>query len=451
MSGHQSSQPQQTPDSGSSLDRFSDAMRGTGIIRPLEGRVLGGVCLGVGRRYNVDPVLLRVGFVVASLFLGMGLLLYVAATLVLPDAEGRVAFVRAVRERDSKSIALVALFVMLLLTPSFDGDGASWMRSIVSVAIAGAIVALILNRPNRGAPVAGPPAPAASESAQRTGGLVFDPESGGWKPSDNVRGEGAPGAGGTAPQPFAPTAPPSRPAYVPPAPISPAEIETQRAARRHRRLVSLTTVAFAVVVYTLAYLVLRAAGSVLDAQLAFATTLAALGLVSLVSGARRVRNRAAVGLVIGGLALSPLMATADWNVSADNPVFGGVSEGAGTVSFVPTSAEQLAQGQRLGVGEMTVDLTRMSPAELQALDNHPLDLSLGMGDMTLIVPASASIRVQPQVGMGDVSVIDLRDPAGNTSDSATGGNQAPIQLGMGSPDVVVTADIGMGALKIERR
>lgn len=454
MSGTHSPQSPTPAGSGSALDRFSDAMRGTGIHRPLEGRVLGGVCLGLGRRYGIDPVLLRVGFVVVSLFAGVGLLLYVMATTVLPDAEGRVPFVRAVRDRDPKSIFLLILLAVLLFSPGFgDSSGSDWGRSFVAVVAAAALIALAMNRRNgplpqeRGGPAQVPGssnAPAGSEPRRDgDGGLVFDPETGGWNPSDTIRRDERRGPS----QPFTSAPPPTGPAYTPPSPpVSPADLAAQRAARRHRRLVSLTTVAFAVVVFTVTYLLLQPNN--LDVELAFAATLGAIGLLLVVNGARRVRNRTAVGLVVAGLLLAGPMATTN-TVQVNGLPWSGTS--AGDVTLRPTSLAELEDSSRHGVGNLTLDLTQMPTSELRSLDNKHIALSLGVGDMTVVVPGDASVRVVPDIGLGELSVTDNVAPTNNSSDSTTNGPEAPVQLGTGEPDLVVNAKVDIGSLNIERR
>ena len=52
--------------------------------RPRDDRQVAGVAAGIARRYDIDPVLVRVGFVVAA-FIGIGAALYIAGWLVLPD------------------------------------------------------------------------------------------------------------------------------------------------------------------------------------------------------------------------------------------------------------------------------------------------------------------------------------------------------------------------------
>jgi phage shock protein PspC (stress-responsive transcriptional regulator) len=55
--------------------------------RVRQGRWLGGVCAGLAARWEVPVARLRVGFVLAALFAGLGVLVYAACWLILP-AEG---------------------------------------------------------------------------------------------------------------------------------------------------------------------------------------------------------------------------------------------------------------------------------------------------------------------------------------------------------------------------
>ncbi|MBI5027727.1 MAG: PspC domain-containing protein, partial [Actinobacteria bacterium] len=46
------------------------------ISRPRDGAMLGGVCAGLARRWQLDPNLLRIALVVLSVFGGLGLVAY---------------------------------------------------------------------------------------------------------------------------------------------------------------------------------------------------------------------------------------------------------------------------------------------------------------------------------------------------------------------------------------
>jgi len=51
-------------------------------------RKICGVCGGIAEYFNVDPVLVRVGWIVAALFFGSGLLAYIIAAIIMPDRPG---------------------------------------------------------------------------------------------------------------------------------------------------------------------------------------------------------------------------------------------------------------------------------------------------------------------------------------------------------------------------
>jgi phage shock protein PspC (stress-responsive transcriptional regulator) len=54
------------------------------LTRVLEGKMLAGVCTGLARYLNVDPVIVRVGFAVTTLLSGVGILLYLALWIIMP-------------------------------------------------------------------------------------------------------------------------------------------------------------------------------------------------------------------------------------------------------------------------------------------------------------------------------------------------------------------------------
>src|SRR6476619_5344051 len=74
--------------------------------RPRDDRQIAGVAAAIARRYDIDPVLVRVGFVVAAFF-GIGAALYIAGWLVLPDT----AADPAVPEPRKRGILVVGLVI----------------------------------------------------------------------------------------------------------------------------------------------------------------------------------------------------------------------------------------------------------------------------------------------------------------------------------------------------
>src|SRR3954449_10413599 len=54
------------------------------LTRSSSDRVLGGVAGGLGRYFDIDPIIFRLGFVVLTLAGGAGFIAYVAAWLLVP-------------------------------------------------------------------------------------------------------------------------------------------------------------------------------------------------------------------------------------------------------------------------------------------------------------------------------------------------------------------------------
>jgi len=114
------------------------------LERSSESRIIAGVCGGLGRYFDLNPAVFRLGLVVLTVLGGAGILVYVAAVLVLP-AEGREDSIAAeilANRRDHPGrligLALVAaaLFVLLSRAAYWPAAGAGW----VLVLLAGLLV-----------------------------------------------------------------------------------------------------------------------------------------------------------------------------------------------------------------------------------------------------------------------------------------------------------------------
>jgi len=58
------------------------------LYRVREGRVVAGVCAGLAAYFGVDPTLVRLAFVLVTLFGGLGVLFYLFAWIVIPEEGG---------------------------------------------------------------------------------------------------------------------------------------------------------------------------------------------------------------------------------------------------------------------------------------------------------------------------------------------------------------------------
>ncbi len=76
-----------------------------GLVRPLDGRYLGGVCAAIGRATGTDPVVWRVLLGVLTLFGGLGLLVYLVVLLATPAEGDTAAPVEAMFGRGTSSMS----------------------------------------------------------------------------------------------------------------------------------------------------------------------------------------------------------------------------------------------------------------------------------------------------------------------------------------------------------
>jgi phage shock protein PspC (stress-responsive transcriptional regulator) len=136
------------------------------LRRSRSGAVLGGVCAGLAPRMGVDPLVLRVGFLVASVAGGIGIGLYAICWALIPaGAEERSSAGRLGRRESwqvAGGIGLLVLSVLLLFREwgIWVGDAIAW--PLVLASGGGALIW----RQSQGTAVVEPP----SREAARPGG-----------------------------------------------------------------------------------------------------------------------------------------------------------------------------------------------------------------------------------------------------------------------------------------
>lgn len=55
------------------------------LTRPKNNKVIAGVCAGIANYFNIDPVLVRIIWLVLLLFFGIGLFAYLLLWVVMPE------------------------------------------------------------------------------------------------------------------------------------------------------------------------------------------------------------------------------------------------------------------------------------------------------------------------------------------------------------------------------
>ena len=325
------------------------------LRRRTSDRVLGGVAGGLGDYFNIDPLLVRIAFVGLMIFGGAGLVLYVAAWLLIPaegqDASSVEAFVRRLGLTPGRlAILAVTLVAFIALINSWNigygySDGPLGIPPGVFWALAIVVVGVMLVR--RREVVAAPSVTAAALVAAQT---------------------------------VAPAV------KAPPRPRSP--------------LAWYAIGALLLTVGLLAALSQIGQVDVTPGQF-FGAALVVLG-IGLVIGAWWGRARILILLVI---LLAPMGVVGGF-VTA--PLEGGV----GDHRYAPVTAAEVQDAYRSLGGRLTLDLTQLTTSPR---DIH-IAASVAVGQLMVILPEGASIELHTRVGAGDVIVLGSQD-VGTSLDS----------------------------------
>ncbi len=149
--------PREAPDDQGPRVSAAEARDLSRLRRSSTDRHVAGVAGGLGRHLDVDPVILRVAFVVLAFFGGAGLLLYAAGWLFVPrDDTGEATIALDARNRN---VVLVLVGVVAALALLGDVAGGDWWFPWPLVLV-GLFVAWLLSRRDARR---GEPSPAAAE------------------------------------------------------------------------------------------------------------------------------------------------------------------------------------------------------------------------------------------------------------------------------------------------
>jgi phage shock protein PspC (stress-responsive transcriptional regulator)/signal transduction histidine kinase len=128
------------------------------LRRDSAGGMVGGVCSGLGARWGVDPLLLRIGFGVMTIAGGIGLPLYLVLWAVLPEESGAPSLGSRLRGRPgSWQVAAGAGCLVLAVMLTARELGLWWSDAIVWPLVLAASGGALLWRQSTAPPVAGRP------------------------------------------------------------------------------------------------------------------------------------------------------------------------------------------------------------------------------------------------------------------------------------------------------
>jgi phage shock protein PspC (stress-responsive transcriptional regulator) len=169
----------------------------------------------------------------------------------------------------------------------------------------------------------------------------------------------------------------------------------------------------------------------------FGTALLTVGLGLVAASMTTVRS-ARGGLIALGLVLS--VAT----IAASTGPWHGGENGIGDQVYREIDAEMVQPVYECGVGDCTLDLSDVDVSDLDGLITTRV--SAGVGDVEVIVPRSADVRVSVDSGIGDVEMFGQEDRNGGYfrglgSGDWTGDSDAEINL---------TINAGIGDVEVSR-
>jgi phage shock protein PspC (stress-responsive transcriptional regulator) len=354
---------------------------GRRLTRSRDDRLIAGVCGGLGRYFDVDPVIFRVAFVALLLLGGSSLLVYAAAWLLLPEdgasrSIGESWLHHGPHRGNWLPIALIVIGAIVLSNRlSHDHGGA------IVFGVAAIVLGAYLMRPRHRRPLTPPPPSEVPPGGDLGGGdtstLLLD---------------------------------------APPAPSLP-------------RGPSLTAMTLSTILVGAGVLGLLDAAGVYSVSIPVFLA----GALILTGGALLVgawTGRTA-GLVVTGIVLTAVLAVA----STVHAPFRG---GTGDRRWVPSSVEEVRRSYRLGVGDAVLDLSRVQ----SFTGSRTVVASVGVGHLRVVVPPRTRIVAEGHAGIGEVRLLDRHHDGWDVDNQVTDGDpeagtlRLHLDVGLGQAEVL---------------
>jgi phage shock protein PspC (stress-responsive transcriptional regulator) len=105
------------------------------LTRSRSDRMIGGVCGGLGRYFNVDPLLFRIGAVALVFVAGTGLLLYLAALLLVPNEGEEAALAPGAQGRNRGWVIFAVVVALVIAFPFLLAGGALFAGVGIPIAL----------------------------------------------------------------------------------------------------------------------------------------------------------------------------------------------------------------------------------------------------------------------------------------------------------------------------
>ncbi|HZU57281.1 MAG TPA: PspC domain-containing protein [Actinocrinis sp.] len=433
--------------------------QGPGSARPVlrrdrRSRMIAGVCGGLGRHLDVDPVVFRILFVVLTFFGGFGLLAYAAAWLFVPaDGEHESEAHRLLTGRSTLGAVAVAVLVVLGFMVALTTLATGFHHAIPLLVLAAAIILVLIWRGD--ARRGGQPGTAQYAGPDAGAGAGERPQPWWQRPVPTYPAPGpgasAPSAAGAMGGESAPVdAPPEGFAaeeaaygsalgweyrgYVPGAEAAGAAGLTGEAPEvdepRQRRLSGLTL--------SVALLILGVIGVLAQVGVFHVGGTSGLALAVMAVGA---------GMVVGGLfgrarALIPLGLVLSVPLIVANAIGVPLRGETGDTTWAPASAATIRSPYNLAAGKGQLDLSNVDPRG----GTVHVTAYVGAGQILVTVPDDVALQITAHVGVGRMQFPDGSQRSGL---DLTNGFEAA-SIGSSHGTIVLDLKAGAGDLEVDR-
>ena len=326
------------------------------LLRSADDRVLGGVAAGIAEHFGVEPLVIRLAFLVAAFFGGLGVIAYLALWVILPravpSAEPPPRDHRQLLGYGLVAFGLAVIPGRLGLDLGF-GDGAFWPLALIA-----------------------------------TGGAVL------WlRTRDGVDASDVETVAAPAPPAPPATADPTiepRPAFAPsPAPQPSRAPKARKPPKPPKGPVTAITLSALLILGGVTWLVIAAGWASVDVGVVAAIALTIVG-AGLVTSAWIGRAR---GLVVVGILLAFVVGVAG---AIDVPIRGGI----GDATYRPTTQAAVRDRYRMAIGRLELDFreTRFAGRRTE------VTATVGLGRLVVRVPDDVRLVVRGHAGVGSVSL-----------------------------------------------
>lgn len=377
------------------------------LVRRTDDRIIGGVASGLADLLGVDPVLVRVGFVLLAFAGGTGILAYLALWALTP--EGGPSGRPVSRDRGAAFWVAIALFVLAGLAIADSVGNRSFVWPLVLI---GAGVALwrsdLSSRGDGPVDEAAPPAPPENPPSPAPGAPTATAPAADWTPPPAPPGGQAPHG-------------PDEPSGWSPPP------------RRPRSVLGRVTVGVTLVVLGVLAGLDRAGALELTARDTVAVALLVIGS-GLVVGTWYGRARWLA--IPGALLLLPGLVVSSAVHELDVPLDAGV----GQRSFGTTAVAELEPLYELGIGELQLDLGDL---DLQG-GEAATTARVGLGQIRVVVPDDVTVSVTYEVTGGEVELF------GNDVQGARVERTEVFDGQPGGGELDLTVEVGFGQIEVVR-